>query len=368
MRKMMVITYAIPVFFLFLLIEYLICRRQKNNSYLAIDTLSNLSVGILSRLTGPFTHLFSLGFYVLIYENYRFVTVNDLDGWAFAGVGVLFFLLIDLCYYIEHRAMHRINILWGAHIIHHQSERFNLSVAFRQSSLGVMLTFFFYLPVAILGLSPWWYALFKGLNLLYQFFIHTETVGKLGFLEHFMNTPSHHRVHHGKNPKYIDKNYAGVFIIWDKMFGSFQAEEETPTYGVTTPPDNFNPIVANIHFYPLLWREMKKRPNLLSKIALWFAPPEQITASKKRTSYFHLAYRAKLALPRLLSVSMVFALTTIATFMMLLFVPNISSSTLLILAVLLAIMTELPFRIYINHSVKRKVDRRVRVRRYTHLS
>ena len=127
------------------------------------------------------------------------------------------------------------------HIVHHHSERLNLSVAFRRSAFSPLFTFVFELPLALLGLPLWWFVLLSAINIFYQFLIHTETIGKLGWLETFMNTPSHHRVHHGREPKYIDKNFASVFIIWDKLLGTFQAEEETPDYGVTTPPANFQP-------------------------------------------------------------------------------------------------------------------------------
>ncbi len=347
----MVVTYAIPVLFLFVFVEYVFCKLRKRGRYLGIDTLANLSAGILSRLTIPFTKVLSVGAYVLIYENYRLFTVSDLPMPWFCVAMVFFFFAVDFCYYVNHRVSHRVNFLWGTHIVHHQSENFNFSVAFRQSALGSFFTFVFDLPLALLGLSPWWFGLFYGINLLYQFLIHTETVGKLGFWEIFMNTPSHHRVHHGRDPKYIDKNYAGVFIIWDKWLGTFQAEEETPTYGVTTPPQNFNPVTANYHFFQILWREGKKRRRFADKVALWVAPPEAVESQSVPQSNFRAVYARNFHLPHLLPVSLFYVLVTLLTFAMLLFSENIEP--IYLVAVGLILMTDLPFRLVINSLVRR---------------
>ena len=347
----MVVTYAIPVLFLFVFLEYLYCKLRKRGRYLGIDTLANLSTGILSRLTIPFTKVISVGAYIYVYEHFRLFSVSDLPTpWFYVALVIAFFA-VDFLYYVHHRAAHRINLLWGTHIVHHQSENFNFSVAFRQTAIGSIFTFVFDLPLALLGLSPWWFGLFHGLNLLYQFLIHTEAVGKLGFLEIFMNTPSHHRVHHGRDPKYIDKNYAGMFIIWDKWLGTFQPEEETPTYGVTTPPQNFNPITANYHFFQILWRASKQRKRFIDKVALWFAPPEAVESKSVPQSNFRAVYERNFHLPHLLPVSLFYVLVTVLTFIMLLFAESIEPIHLV--AVVLILMTDLPFRIVINKLVNR---------------
>lgn len=345
----MVVTYSIPVLFLLVFLEYLYCKLRKRGRYLGLDTLSNLGVGILSRLTMPFTKIIAVGVYAVIYENLRLFTISDLPTTWFYVAMVISFFAVDLCYYISHRAQHRINLLWGTHIVHHQSENFNFSVSFRQSAIGSIFTFIFELPLALLGLSPWWFALFNGINLLYQFLIHTETVGKLGFLEIFMNTPSHHRVHHGRNLKYIDKNYAGMFIIWDKWLGTFQPEEETPTYGVTTPPQDFNPITANFHFYQILWRASKKHKRVIDKVALWFLPPERVDPEAAVPTNFRDIYHHNFQLPHLLPVSLFYTLVTVLTFVMLLFAERIAMIHLVALA--LIVMTDLPFRFFINSIV-----------------
>lgn len=153
------------------------------------------------------------------------------------------FVLVDLAYYWSHRFAHEVNILWAGHVVHHSSEEYNLPVALRQSSLHGLMSWIFYMPLAAIGV-PWrMFVTCNAINLVYQFWIHTRAVGQMGSLtEAVMNTPSHHRVHHGVNPKYQDKSYAGVFIVFDRWFWSFQAEEEEPVYGITKPLQSWNPL------------------------------------------------------------------------------------------------------------------------------
>ena len=168
---------------------------------------------------------------------------------------------------------HEINLFWGGHVVHHQSEDYNLSVALRQSSLQVVWTFAFNLPIALLGFKTVDFALISALNTLYQFWIHTETIGKMGWFEYVFNTPSHHRVHHGRDPKYIDKNHAGSLIIWDKMFGTFQPEEEKPTYGITKPINSWNAVFANVSHYVEMGKDLKRIPSWTDKIKYLFKKP-----------------------------------------------------------------------------------------------
>ncbi|MEM7039936.1 MAG: sterol desaturase family protein, partial [Bacteroidota bacterium] len=165
----------------------------------------------------------------------------------------------DFFFYWAHRWSHEINFFWAAHVVHHSSEDYNLSVALRQSWWHNLIAFFIFMPLPVLGFDPLIFFLAAGLHTIYQFWIHTQAVGKLHpWIEYVMNTPSHHRVHHGRNPKYIDKNHGGVFIIWDRLFGTFQAEEEAPTYGITTPLNSLNPAWANLHYYAEMWGNMRK--------------------------------------------------------------------------------------------------------------
>jgi hypothetical protein len=168
---------------------------------------------------------------------------------------------------------HQINALWAAHIVHHQSEEYNLTVALRQSWFQSWFSWVFYLPLALIGFSPVMFLTLSAFNTLYQFWIHTRAIKSLGFLEYFLNTPAHHRVHHGSNPKYIDKNHAGTLIIWDRMFGTFQQEEEEVYYGITTPLASWNPVWANIHYWVELYQTAKQADTLTDKIKVFIKPP-----------------------------------------------------------------------------------------------
>jgi len=186
---------------------------------------------------------------------------------------IILFFGVDFFYYWFHRKSHEINAIWATHIVHHQSEDYNLSTALRQAWFQTAFSWVFYLPLAFVGFSPQMFITIKGINLVYQFWIHTRLIGTMGFLEWFMNTPSHHRVHHGKNPKYLDKNYAAVFIIWDRMFGTFQKEEEEPVYGTTKTLESFNPIWTNFHYWVDLFKLASRCTNLKDKINVFIKPP-----------------------------------------------------------------------------------------------
>lgn len=259
---------AIPMYFILMAIEMIALRFQKHPGYRLNDAITNINCGVISQVTGVFIKILSIGIYTLIYEKLAvFHIPNNL--WTF----LLLFFLYDFCYYWAHRMSHEINLFWGGHVVHHSSEEYNLSVALRQSSTQTIWTFFFYFPLAILGFDPVMLILASGINLLYQFWIHTEAIDRMGFLEKFMNTPSHHRVHHGRNPKYIDKNHAGTFIIFDKWFGTFQEESEKPTYGITTPVKSWNPVWVNLAHYANMREELKMIPNWSDKVKYLFNKP-----------------------------------------------------------------------------------------------
>ena len=189
--------------------------------------------------------------------------------WAWA----LCFLGVDFFYYWFHRLSHERNGLWATHIVHHQSEEYNLAVALRQSAFGGLFSWVFYLPLALVGFPPVMFLTCSSLNTLYQFWIHTRTIGKLGPLEWVMNTPSHHRVHHACNPRYIDRNYAGVFIIWDRMFGSFKPEDEEPAFGITKPLRSWNPLWANLHYWAEMLRLARGSASLSDRLRVFTARP-----------------------------------------------------------------------------------------------
>lgn len=252
---------SIPIYFLLIGIELLIQQFTNRKIYRLNDAVTNISCGITQQLSGLFFKIFTIGIYQYIFENFALFSIptNPLSL-------ISLFILVDFAYYWAHRMSHEVNIMWGAHIVHHQSEDYNLSVALRQSSFQVFWTFAFYLPLAVLGFKTLDFALMAALTTVYQFWIHTPVIKKMGWLEYILNTPSHHRVHHGRDPKYIDKNHAGVFITWDKLFGTFQKEEETPTYGVTRPLKSWNPVWANFDHYTRMVADMKAIKGISNKL------------------------------------------------------------------------------------------------------
>ena len=262
------IVLAIPIYFLLIGIELIVEQITKKRTYRLNDALTNINCGITSQVTGVFLKVLSIGVYQLVYEHWAFFSI-PYTWWSVT----ICFVLYDLAYYWAHRMSHEINLFWGGHSVHHQSEDYNLSVALRQSSTQTIWSFPFYLPIALMGFDTWTFIWASGLNLIYQFWIHTESIGKMGFLEKFLNTPSHHRVHHGRDPKYIDKNHAGAFIIWDKMFGTFQEEEEKPHYGVTTPVNSWNAVWANLVHYDFVVNDFRHARNWKDRFSVLFKKP-----------------------------------------------------------------------------------------------
>jgi len=262
------IALSVPIFFLLIGIELAYDFYKKLKYYRFNDSISNLSQGIGSQVTGLFMKTALFFGYKFIFEHWRLLDfLNSIWVWIVLFIGVDFF------YYWFHRMSHQINALWAAHIVHHQSEEYNLTVALRQSWFQSWFSWVFYLPLAFIGFDPLMFLTLSAFNTLYQFWIHTRAIKSMGFLEHIINTPSHHRVHHGSNPKYIDKNHAGTLIIWDKLFGTFQKEEEDVYYGITTPLASWNPVWANVHYWVELWNNAKKSDTIIDKINVFIKPP-----------------------------------------------------------------------------------------------
>ena len=259
---------SIPIFFVLIGIELIVERISHQKLYRLPDAIANLSCGITSQLSGLFLKIFAIGVYQVLHENFNLVSWDKT--WVY---WLALFLLADLAYYWAHRMSHEINLFWGGHVVHHQSEDYNLSVALRQSSLQVVWTFAFSLPLAFIGFETLDFALMSAYITLYQFWIHTESINKMGWFEYIFNTPSHHRVHHGRNPKYIDKNHAGTLIIWDRMFGTFQEEEERPTYGITKPINSWNAVFANFSHYVEMAKDLKRIPYWTDKFKYLFKKP-----------------------------------------------------------------------------------------------
>lgn len=264
------VAYFIPLFLIFILIEmYLLHRR--NQRYRLNDTVTNLALGVYSQVLAIFYSGVVHFCYIIFYENARLFTVPD--KFIFS---VICFILVDLLYYFYHRSSHECSIIWGSHEAHHQSEEYNLSVALRQGAFQTLFLFPFYIPLAVLGFHPLVFFTCYQFNLIYQFLLHTTLVDKLGFLEIIFNTPSHHRVHHGVNPEYLDKNHGGVLIVWDKIFGTFCLENTKPTYGTVTPLASFNPVWANFRYWAYLLDLSLKTKKLSEKIKVWVSSPGYI--------------------------------------------------------------------------------------------
>ena len=268
------IVLSIPVFFLLIGIELLVAKWTSKPYYRLSDALTNLGCGITQQVSNVFLKVFSVGLYALVYEHFRAGEIASTPV-SFAAL----FVLTDLAYYWAHRMSHEINLFWSAHVVHHQSEDYNLSVALRQSALQVVWTSFFYLPLAVMGFRPVDFVLAAAFTTLYQFWVHTQAIGKLGVLEYILVTPSLHRVHHGRDPKYIDKNHGGVFIWWDMLFGTYQREEEPPTYGITRPVNSWNPVWANVSHLAWMWHEMKQIPGWADKLRYLFYKPGWLPAT-----------------------------------------------------------------------------------------
>ncbi len=264
------ILYAVPVFFVLIALELCADRWRGRSSYRLADAINSLSAGVLSTTTGLLTKALGLLTYTWAWQQGALLELSA-DS---AGVWLLAFIGYDFCYYWHHRLGHERNVLWAAHAVHHQSEDYNLSTALRQSSSGFLFGWIFYLPLALAGVPPLVFLSVAALNLLYQFWVHTRHVPKLGWLEWIFITPSNHRVHHAQNPVYMDRNYGGVFILWDRLFGTFQEEldEHPVVFGVTTPLASWNPLWANLQVYAALWRDAVCAASWWDKLRIWFMP------------------------------------------------------------------------------------------------
>jgi alkylglycerol monooxygenase len=262
---------AIPFFLAMMGLEMLLARGRPELQYRFGDSVTNLSCGVGQQVLEPLLRTFGLAAYIFLYERLRVFTVptSSVVGWVVLLFGV------DLSYYVFHRASHRVNVFWASHVVHHQSEEFNLSVALRQSWIEILVSWVFYLPLALVGFAPAAFVAMSTLDTLYQFWIHTRLVKRLPApIEWVMNTPSHHRVHHGVNPKYVDKNYAGIFIVWDRLFGTFEEEADEPVYGTVKPLASFSPLWANVHYWVEVAAMSRRAPRMVDKVYAWLAPPE----------------------------------------------------------------------------------------------
>ncbi len=252
------VTVAIPGFVVLVLVEMLIARRRDATRYCPRDTLTSLLLGLGSTVAGVLAGgvVFALATWV---HGFRLFDI----GWAWYWF-VVAFVLDDLAYYVFHRSAHRVRLFWASHVVHHSSQHYNLSTALRQTWTGFFsLGFLFRLPLFLIGFPPAMIFFVAGLNLVYQFWIHTEAVGRMPrWFEAVMNTPSHHRVHHGANPRSLDRNSAGVFIVWDRLFGTFEPEDEGERvrYGLVHDLGSFNVLWAAFHEWAGIARDLWRAP------------------------------------------------------------------------------------------------------------
>jgi sterol desaturase/sphingolipid hydroxylase (fatty acid hydroxylase superfamily) len=275
------ILYAIPIFMLTVAFEaFWVWRRHGNRTvdvggrtrpiYQFADAMGSLQIGVLSRIAAAFPRLLTVGIYVLVYQQFAVMSWDKSNplAWLFAV------LLYDFFYYWKHRANHEVRIMWAGHITHHNSEYFNLSTALRQSSTTFIFDWMFYLPMAVVGVPPEMWIAAALIDLLYQYWTHTEIIGRLGWFDRVFVSPSNHRVHHGQNDYCIDRNYGGILIIWDRLFGTFEDERPEPiVYGVRTPLASVDPLWSNLHYYALIWRDFRAARGIDAKLDAIFAPP-----------------------------------------------------------------------------------------------
>jgi len=267
-----IILFAIPFFILSMLLELYITTKQHIKTYEAKDAFSSIAMGLGNVFLGFLSKALVLVAFFFVYENFRFFTL-PVAWWSF----VLLFFVDDFSYYLFHRVSHECRIFWVSHVIHHSSQHYNLSTALRQTWSGGFYTFIFWLWLPLLGFHPAMIMLQMSISLLYQFWIHTEAIDKMPkWFEAVMNTPSHHRVHHGSNPLYLDRNHAGILIIWDKMFGTFQPElkEEKVVYGLVTNIKTYNPIkIAFIEWINMFKDVFSGKKSLKNRLLYFIKPP-----------------------------------------------------------------------------------------------
>ena len=269
MDKSFLIFLAIPIFFLMIGIELTYGLLKGKNTYRLNDTITSINIGLISR----FPTILNLGFQGVVFSyaaknlNLFQLPINSPFTW------ILAFVLYDFLYYWMHRLHHEYKFLWATHAVHHHGEEFNLSTALRQTSSGFLWKWIFFVPILLIGIPSVVFVAVGGLNLIYQFWVHTEHIGKLGWYEKYFISPSNHRIHHAKNPEYIDKNYGGVFILWDRFFGTYceEKDEIKPVYGTVKALRSWNPVWANIEVFISMFKDSYYTKNWKDKIKVWFA-------------------------------------------------------------------------------------------------
>ncbi len=271
MKDAQIIVLATPVFLALIGLELAVGLARGRNTYRLHDAMASIGLGMLSQVVALFTKLLNIGLYAAVAGSIALVQLPA-DS---PVVWIAALLLYDLLYYWKHRFGHRVALGWAAHVVHHQSEDYNLSTALRQTSTGWLCDWLFYLPMALLGFPPLVFAVVAMVDLLYQYWVHTQQIGRLGWFDRWFCSPSNHRVHHAVNDAYLDKNYGGILILWDRLFGTFAEErdEEPCVYGTRAPLRSYNPLWANLEVYAALARDAWHARSWADKLRVWFKPP-----------------------------------------------------------------------------------------------
>jgi sterol desaturase/sphingolipid hydroxylase (fatty acid hydroxylase superfamily) len=276
------VLYAVPAFIAVMVIEAVALRfldadERGAGAYVVRDVRTNVLMGLGSLvINGGAKIVALLGYSALYVLTPLRLNPHHWYVWVYA------LLLVDLLFYTEHRAAHRVRILWAAHQAHHNSQGFNLSTAVRQK-WNPWWELLVWTPLPLLGMPPWMIFTTFSVNLIFQFFVHTERIDRLPRpIEFVFNTPSHHRVHHGSDPEYLDKNYAGMLIVWDRLFGSYAEETHRPTYGLTKNIDSHNPFKLQYYLYGDIWRDVRRANSWHERMGYVFAPPGWTPASEER--------------------------------------------------------------------------------------
>ncbi|MDY0779437.1 sterol desaturase family protein [Tenacibaculum sp. IB213877] len=263
------IHYAIPFFVITVIIEAILTVKIKMEDYEIKDARTSIAMGLGNVFVSLLTKGIILGAFLFLYK-FRIFTIG-FEWWTW----MLLLFLEDLAYYWNHRIAHESRLFWASHVVHHSSQKYNLSTALRQTWTGGFYTFIFWLPLIIIGFHPVMVLMQMSISLLYQYWIHTELIDKMPrWFEYIFNTPSHHRVHHATNPQYLDRNHAGIFIIWDRMFGTFEPEVEKPVYGLVTNIETYNPVkVAFIEWGNMFKDAFTSKTSFFNRLKYFIKPP-----------------------------------------------------------------------------------------------
>lgn len=271
MEPAQIIVLATPVFFALMALEWWLGRLRGRDTYRLHDAMASIGLGMVGQLADVMMRLGGLGLYTLLWQHVVPWHLPVDAPWVWLSA----LLLYDLAYYWHHRLGHRVAVLWASHVVHHQSEDYNLSTALRQTGTRWLLGWLFYLPLAVLGYPPLVVGVVALVDLLYQFWVHTQQVGKLGWFDRWFCSPSNHRVHHAVNDAYVDRNYGGILMVWDRLFGTFTEErdDEPCVYGTRTPLHSWDPLRANLQVYAQLWHDSRHAASWADKWRVWWKPP-----------------------------------------------------------------------------------------------